>query len=121
MINLKLAAERGIDNTDIVQIQTLHTQRADIVKSMKGIQPLTDGKLVYTVGEYDYLQYCGDYLGILEAEIQRLWGWEADASMTKFWLLPHCTCPVLDNEDRMGCNAGSIINGECPVHGNKGV
>ena len=115
MINLELAKTRDINNTDIMQIQLLHAERTTIIKSMRGIEPLADGKLVYTVREAAYLHYCGDLMQILESELQRLWKFEQDLSYTKFWLLPHCTCPVLDNEDRMGY--GAIIDGGCPVHG----
>lgn len=105
MINLQLAKERDISNADIMQIQLLHKERAAITQQMKDVD-------IEHEDANENLHYLGDLMAILESELQRLWGWEPDVSRTRFWELPHCTCPVLDNIDGM-----RVISGSCLVHG----
>ena len=109
MINLSLARKRGLDDEDIMQIQLLQRERETLIDEMQ----LTQGTDVGALGYY------GDLLAILEKQLQGIWKLDEDLSYTRFWELPHCTCPAMDNEDRMGANAGSIISGGCPVHGHR--
>ena len=51
---------------------------------------------------------CSDIYTLVEAsriwtdiqyKLQDAWGFERDSNYHRFWDLPHCTCPVMDNND----------------------
>ena len=52
----------------------------------------------------------------LEFKMQRLWGLKEDEKYHTYWMMPkQCTCPKVDNLDRLG--HGRIISEDCPLHG----
>ena len=54
----------------------------------------------------------------IQFELQRLWGFEEGDRFHKFWTLPKCTCPKMDNEDYYYIYPDrSLINPSCPLHG----
>lgn len=48
-------------------------------------------------------------------KLQELWGFEKNIKMHKFWNVPNCTCPKLDNED-IYPSEKYWTNANCPVH-----
>ena len=51
-----------------------------------------------------------------EFKMQELWGLKADENYHTYWMMPkQCTCPKMDNLDRLGF--GRIISEDCPLHG----
>lgn len=52
----------------------------------------------------------------IEFELQRLWKFDLNANFHRFWEAPKCTCPVLDNRERLGYDGG-ITSKDCPLHG----
>ena len=55
-----------------------------------------------------------------ELDIQRLWGFDEDKSKIKFWTLPGCTCPTMDNEDMY--DTDNVVHSlTCLVHGDNNV
>lgn len=55
------------------------------------------------------LQYC-------EYKLQEVWCVKEDKNYHTYWMAPKaCTCPKMDNMDRLGF--GRIISGDCPLHG----
>jgi hypothetical protein len=54
----------------------------------------------------------------IEFQLQKYWGFPQDSNFHSWWnLVPQCTCPMLDNKDAWGVH--KIINGNCPIHGEK--
>lgn len=51
-----------------------------------------------------------------EFELQRLFKLKKDASYHRFWLLPHCSCSKMDNEDNYP-SGHYYLSSNCPVHG----
>lgn len=51
----------------------------------------------------------------IEYFIQEAWHFRRNKNWHRFWLLPRCTCPVLDNRDRLGTKY-SVISGDCIIH-----
>ena len=52
----------------------------------------------------------------LENELQKAWDLKATTKWHTYWMLPKaCTCPKLDNTERLG--HGRIISEDCPLHG----
>ena len=52
----------------------------------------------------------------LENEQQLLWNFGADPNFHRFFDMPGCTCPRMDNEDRLG-TPYHVYSGDCPIHG----
>lgn len=51
----------------------------------------------------------------IEYKLQELWGFKLDANYHRFWDVPKCRCPILDNCDRYPF--GGVISTTCPLHG----
>lgn len=57
-----------------------------------------------------------DCITDIEYSLQDLWGFPKNSNYHKFWDLPQCKCPKMDNEDRYP-GGYYVINGSCPLHG----
>ena len=54
-----------------------------------------------------------------EFVLQTLWGFEPNCNYHSYWFnIRNCTCPELDNDDRIGISE-KIISGDCIFHGIK--
>lgn len=52
----------------------------------------------------------------IEYELQANWNFVQSANYHSYWYkLPNCTCPVYDNQERMGTEI-RITNMSCPAH-----
>lgn len=51
-----------------------------------------------------------------EYEIQKAFNFEPNINFHRFWELPKCTCPHMDNQDMWGTGR-NIFSGDCPIHG----
>jgi hypothetical protein len=51
----------------------------------------------------------------LEFEQQKLWGFKPNRDHHRWFDVPKCKCPKLDNSDNMG-TPYRIIAGRCPIH-----
>lgn len=56
------------------------------------------------------------FVEINEFTLQELWGFNRDKNWHKWFNVPKCTCPKMDNRERLGTDY-TIINSNCPVHG----
>jgi len=52
----------------------------------------------------------------LNLALQTAWQFNRDVTMHRFWDLPGCSCPRMDNEDRRGTRY-AVVNPDCPYHG----
>lgn len=62
------------------------------------------------------LQLLANVFDALETEQQKLWNFPVDPNHHRWFDFPGCTCPKLDNADRLGTDY-KIHNVECPIHG----
>lgn len=53
---------------------------------------------------------------LVQFELQRLWNFPQDARFHRPWLLPKCSCPRMDNEERWGTGE-MVTNANCLLHG----
>lgn len=51
-----------------------------------------------------------------EFEIQKAFNFEPNINFHRFWEIPKCECPHMDNQDWWG-TARNIYTAECPIHG----
>ena len=52
-----------------------------------------------------------------EQEIMKAFNFEVNKNFFRFWEMPGCTCPHMDNQERWGLDHGFIHSGDCPIHG----
>jgi len=97
--------------------------RARIFRVLDYMEKVTESykeaKKKHKKGVKEYKQTLKDLAASLEEaenDLQRAWGLEADPNWHTYWLAPSaCTCPRLDNYDRLGF--GRIFSADCPIHG----
>ena len=51
----------------------------------------------------------------LESEQQKLWNFEVDPNYHQWFNFPGCSCPKMDNKERIG-TLHRIISEDCPIH-----
>jgi len=101
-INAKLLdKQKAWDNLE--KIKKLHVQKFTTIKAM---EKATD---LFKIRAYS------DTVTQIEFKLQDAWGFPRNASFHRFWQLPHCRCPKMDNEDAYG-TMFNFINVLCPVH-----
>jgi hypothetical protein len=105
VLNGSLAQRQGVSDEAMAALVTSHQLRhvlftaAEQVKS----EPLK-------------LRMLARMFTALEFEQQRLWNFALDDRFHHFFELPGCTCPKLDNLERLGTSY-SIRALDCPIHG----
>ena len=105
-INAKFVETHPISLMDAIYIQRGHKIKTKLFQKMEASDDPNELKMwdqQVTKNEFD---------------LQKFWGFPQNESMHKFWLVPKCTCPKMDNEERYGQEHGFIINNDCKVHGN---
>lgn len=103
MINYKLALKQNLNDDDIQKIELLHLVRQQVHKA------LFDGALNPT-------NAVGMMLQSLDSDLQTLWRFEKNDRFYKWWWVPTCTCPKIDNDDAYPCGYYTT-NMSCPLHG----
>lgn len=107
MINMELLEKQGM----------LHN-KTKIEEIMLDIKEVF-GFLEYVINTnyyHDFLKRMVSDIEKWEFELQELWGFKRDATRHRYWYrVPGCTCPIMDNDDRLGVNE-RVINSICPYH-----
>lgn len=72
---------------------------------------------VYIPDDVEYLKNRAKELEQIEFSLQEAWNFTQDRDFHSYWWrIPHCTCPEMDNRERVGTGM-FIIDGDCPIHG----
>ncbi len=103
-MNLQLAKQRNLSDESIELIKDLHRQRTKLMGRAKRFK------------KADTIRRLAKEATALEYRLQEAWGFPLDARFHKFWLLPHCSCPQMDNEERYGTGY-AVYSSECLIHG----
>jgi hypothetical protein len=104
MINLILAKERNISEHNIRKIEVAH-EAIDALFSTPLHNPTKED-----------IERLNTMLEGLEFYLQYLWGFDLDPTYHTYkWKHPSCTCPTLDNLERLG-TPYHIISQDCPLH-----
>lgn len=106
VLNELLVKRQGVDKEGQERIIDLHVKREDIETTMARTDDSTT--LQVLAKEWTLVQY----------QLQAVWGFNLDSAYHKFWTVPKCECPVLDNEDayphvqyRCSCRVHGEIDG----------
>ena len=96
------------DNLDL--IREAHTGRLMLIGLMEDVanEPSSENRSLS-------LKELAGFITEIDFELQGYWGLKRDSSMHRFWELPGCECPTLDNVDRYRFGFGVVAAG-CPIH-----
>lgn len=106
-INPRLVAKQGLTEVEVDAIKALQVKRAVITDAMAAAiltgDPvrLAELKLAWTENEF---------------ELQDAWKFPRNENFHRFWDIPCCECPRMDNDERWPVGY-YIYNAHCPVHG----
>lgn len=109
-LNRKLAEIQGISDDALDKIKELHRKKAAVYEEIEDILQ-ENGKVEKLDGTMYNL-----YLTQIEYELQDNWGFPRNTDFHKFWNVPGCQCPRLDNQDRYPLGNYYRSHG-CPFHG----
>lgn len=101
-----LVKSQNINKKDLARIKELHVMRLELYD-----------QIAEAVVKYKYnIPSLMEQYTRLEFALQKIWGFPADETYHRFWDIPSCLCPKLDNVERIGTQY-KIINQNCPLHG----
>jgi hypothetical protein len=103
-INPHLCEKQGLTDETIKLICETHSVKHGLLVDMENTE------------DVEALRELASQVEDVEYTLQELWGFERDSKYHRFWLLPKCSCPRLDNEDRYATGV-SIIDTDCIIHG----
>ena len=104
-LNERLIIQKGLSEAEVEQILRLHEYKLTIRGKMKALPP-NNPKIRAYAKELEQLEFL----------LQEAWKFPRDANFHRFWEMPHCTCPKMDNEDAYP-SGYYVKNLSCPVHG----
>lgn len=102
MINMALAKRRGLSDKRIKKIERLQGVIAWLYNAMHTCEP-------------QWLPTFAKWVTETEFKLQKAWKFEQDQKFHKFWDVPHCTCPKMDNIDNYP-KGPYVYNADCLVH-----
>jgi len=95
---------KGLTAEDIELLKDTHVMRRIIFNCMEQ----TD--------DTSHLKRFAKMFEDLEFLQQELWKFGADKNFHRWFEVPKCTCPILDNFDRLGSES-NVVDITCKVHG----
>lgn len=104
-LSLYLAEKQNLDIDDLKKIRKIHIKRLKLFDKIESENNVA--KLHKFANDLEKIEY----------ELQDAWKMDANPDFHSWWFMaPKCTCPKLDNEDRIG-TCERIINKNCLMHG----
>lgn len=104
-LNSRLAARQKVTDDQLQALRASHVVRRTIFDLAEAnIQHPTTLRMLARIFDH------------LENEQQELWNFGVDANFHRFFDMPGCTCPRMDNEDRLG-TPFKVYSADCPIHG----
>jgi len=111
-LNANLAMRQKITDEQLEALKLSHQLRWMLFESAKKIieedLPAKGLKLRMLANVFD----------TLESEQQKLWNFDVNSNFHMFWTFPGCSCPVMDNQDRIGTPYKVTVQ-SCIIHGVK--
>lgn len=104
-INKKLLISQKVTAEQLENIRQLHTARLFLEESMKTAP-------IYRLSELNEIWIK------IQSDLQLNWNFNQDVNFVRFWDVPRCSFPKMDNEERYPYGR-YIINTGCPVHGSE--
>jgi hypothetical protein len=108
-------------NENLLEKQNAWKNLHEIIETRIKLLDLLD--LAQTLKDQNQLteENCADILAEVREQdynLQDYWNFERDSNYHTYeWRLPGCTCPCMDNLERVGLRIGFYHNDSCPYHG----
>ena len=104
-LNERLILQQKLSESEVEHILRLHELKLKVCAKMEALPP-----------DNPEVEVGAKVLEQLEFLLQEAWKFPRNANFHRFWEMPHCTCPKMDNEDAYpsGYYVKSLC---CPVHG----
>ena len=103
-LNERLAEQQGVSDQEMINLVELHQEKLVIFSQMEA-----------TTNRLELRRMAG-LIETIEFEMQKNWHFDLNKDFHEWYLVPNCTCPQMDNEDRRG-TPHRIVDAKCPVHG----
>ncbi len=108
MIDIKLLREQGLSDEEIRDVKKLQSIKKELEEKMDKTTNSKELKELYGIWYKNEVSFYGKlFKGGTRVNSENL---------VRFWELPHCTCPFMDNHDRYPYGH-YVVNCSCPVHG----
>lgn len=104
VLNKDLIIKQNLSDEEVEQLESLHRERVILEH------------LIETSIEEDIKSYANLHLEN-NRELQKAWKFEVDDKYYRFWDLPKCGCPKMDNDDNYP-SGYYYKNNNCLLHGN---
>lgn len=104
LLNARLISNQDLKQEEVDKIYKLHRVRNCYITLMNISTSKED------------LRYLSQIVTQIDFQLQRLWKFKEDSSYHRFWELPKCDCPKMDNQDVHG-TGHRYINPNCIIHG----
>ena len=104
VINSNLVVRQKISFEEVDKIKKLHTLKNCYLD------------LMHKYSEPDKLKYFSSIITQIEFQLQKLWGFPQNEYYHRFWELPKCECPKMDNIETYG-TGHRWFNPQCRIHG----
>lgn len=105
MLNPVMVEKQGLSRKEQLKIIVLHEEKNRLIGEMRDA---TDNEKIRELA---------DRITEVEYSLQKSWGFQLDANYHRWYDLPHCSCPKVDNEERWGTSQPGIYNADCIIHG----
>lgn len=105
ILNVRLISNQNLNQEEVDKIYKLHRVRNCYITLMEISSSKED------------LRYLSRIIEQIDFQLQRLWKFDEDSSYHRFWEIPKCDCPKMDNMDVYG-TGHRCINPNCKIHGN---
>ena len=105
ILNPRLIKQQKVSDAGIGKLKEIHLERMMLEDEMENTDDPV--RLHVMAQEREHIEY----------RLQRVWGFPEDSAYHRWWEVPKCVCPRLDNSDDYPSKY-RIVRGDCPVHGN---
>jgi hypothetical protein len=103
VLNPLLVEKQKLNKEQVKELILTHEDRARIFEEMRNTDDVEDLKMY--AEQFEALEY----------EQQRIWGFPQDRNFHRWFDVPKCRCPKMDNAENIGTKY-RIIAGHCPIH-----
>ena len=104
-LNSRLAERQKVTANQLQALRASHVVRRTVFDLAKA-----------NIDHPTTLQMLARVFDNLENEQQALWNFPVDPNHHRFFDMPGCTCPRMDNEERLG-TPYKTYDTTCPIHG----
>jgi hypothetical protein len=102
-------------NSMLVKRQKVSPENVELLKHTHVTRYRIFEKMEATDNVAELRQLAKDFED-LEFYQQELWGFPKDKNFHRWFKVPKCLCPKMDNMDRIGSSFGVTVE-NCPIHG----